>query len=126
MQHISESENIPLDKLALKDIDNGREGIDRSPIPSFFTSPINFISSKRPYGSPQMQSGMLSLSGVNSSRINQIMGSPVNINTSLDFSSLVNANSYQGLFPCDNFSPCFFTTNGGQPADSFYKIEDKE
>jgi hypothetical protein len=126
MQQISESENIPFDKLAFKDFDNGREGMDKSPIPSFFTSPINFANSKRTYGSPQMQSRMLSLSGMNSSRFNQIMGSPVNIGTPLDFSSLMNANSYQAFFPCENLSPWLFTTNGGQPSDSFYKIEDKE
>lgn len=121
MQQISELDNIPL-----KDFDPGREGIERSPIASFFTSPLNFANSKRPYGSPQMQNGMLSLSGMNSSRFNQIMGSPPNLGTPIDFSSFINTSSYQNIFACDNLSPCFFTANGVQAPDSFFKVEDKD
>eukprot|EP00826_Nyctotherus_ovalis_P005207 TRINITY_DN11168_c0_g1_i9.p3 TRINITY_DN11168_c0_g1~~TRINITY_DN11168_c0_g1_i9.p3 ORF type:complete len:123 (-),score=18.93 TRINITY_DN11168_c0_g1_i9:18-386(-) len=121
MRQISELDNLPL-----KDLDPGREGIERSPIASFFTSPINFPTSKYAYGSPQMQGGMLSFSGMNSSRFNPPMGSPLSLGTPLDFSSLVNAQSFHSAFPCDNFSPCFFGGNGVQAPESFYKAEDKD
>lgn len=122
MQQISELDNIPFDKLP----DPGREGIERSPMGSFFTSPLDFANSKRPYGSPQMQNRIISLSGMNSSRFNQIMGSPPNPGTPIDFSSFINTNPYQNILACDSLSPCFFAANGIQAPDNFYKIEDKD
>lgn len=111
MAQIPEAESLVFDKLPLKDIDQEREGIERSPIASSFPSPNKHSS----------QSGMLSFSGMNSSRLNQCIDSPGNGNTSLDFSFLMNARLLQNTFACDTLSPYFLNPNAAP--EPFYKAE---
>eukprot|EP00826_Nyctotherus_ovalis_P053950 TRINITY_DN7041_c0_g2_i4.p2 TRINITY_DN7041_c0_g2~~TRINITY_DN7041_c0_g2_i4.p2 ORF type:complete len:131 (-),score=6.75 TRINITY_DN7041_c0_g2_i4:164-556(-) len=129
MQLVPELDNIPSDKLPLKDLELMKDGIERSPLASFFQSPLNLAGPKLPCSSPQMQTEMLSLSGMNSSRFNQPFNSPPssknppNVAMPLDFSSFVNAYSLQNVLAGDSLSPNFLT-NRDKYADSFYKIED--
>ena len=134
-QTIPEPDSIPFEKLPLRDPELFKEGIEKSPLASFFQSPMNIATSKCHYGSPQAQSGMiLPLSGMGNSCFNQFTGSP-SFGAHMDFSSFMNPSPYQNggnpnfpnsAFSPDNFSPCFFTSNAAQGVDSFCKAEEKD
>lgn len=135
MQPVPESDNIPFEKLPLRDPEFFKEGLERSPLASFFQSPMNLATSKCHYGSPQAQSGMLlPLSGMGSSCLNQFASSP-SFGAHMDFSSLMNPSSYPTIgntnfinsaFSPDSFSPCFYPNNPAQGIDSFCKAEEKD
>jgi len=121
MAQIPETENLVFDKLPLKDIDQGKEGIEKSPLAFFIPSPMNFPNPKY---SPQTQNGMLSFSGMYSSCFNQCINSPGNGNTPFDFSFLMNTKSLQSTFGCDSFSSRFFSSKETQNPEFLYKPED--
>lgn len=60
------------------------------------------------------------------------MNSPPNGGPYVDFSSLINAPSYQSAnigspaFGCDSFSPRLVTGSGFQVPDSLFKAEEKD
>lgn len=117
MAHIPEFDNFSFDKSPLKDIDPGREGVERSPIASFFRSPQHSFAT--PMQPSKFHGGVPSFSGAGSSRFNQLMSSPCNVGTPLDFSSFVNSTSFQNALACDSLSPHFTSPNEGPAPDSF-------
>eukprot|EP00826_Nyctotherus_ovalis_P042892 TRINITY_DN4480_c0_g1_i1.p2 TRINITY_DN4480_c0_g1~~TRINITY_DN4480_c0_g1_i1.p2 ORF type:complete len:125 (+),score=15.47 TRINITY_DN4480_c0_g1_i1:1186-1560(+) len=123
MVHIPEFDNFSFDKLPLKDIDSGREEVEKSPTASFFTSPQHFTLQQHNFATPIQSSkahnGIQPISSIGSSRFNQLMNSPCNVGTPLDFSSFVNSNSFQNALVCDSLSPHFTSPNGVQAPDSF-------